>query len=333
MDAELSNRIGEADERFVPGSDSGKLIEAQHLARYLWACALAPRRRVLDAGCGVGYGTAMLAEAGARQAIGLDLSADAVRAGEAAGAGGASFVTGDVHALPFDDGAFDLVVCFEVIEHVDRQDDVIAELARVLAPDGILALSSPNRDVYVPGNPHHLHEYVPEELRAALERLFAHVDLRRQHDWMTSAVLDDGQVAVDAVDQKLDVRVAKAFAEQAGSEPYTIALASRQPLPRVSATAVLGAPAEVRSWLEELTRLRNELGLSEHMVAALTDERDRARADVATLQEIEARLREDSRALAADLERVRTALRDVHGSVSWRLTRPLRVAQRLWRQR
>jgi SAM-dependent methyltransferase len=334
VEADLSNRVGDADERFVPGSARGSLIEAQHLARYLWATPLARGRRVLDAGCGVGYGTAMLGDAGAAEAVGVDISAAAVEAASDGAPSNTSFLAGDVHALPFDDGRFDLVVCFEVIEHVDRQDEVIDELARVLAPGGVLALSSPNRDVYVRGNPHHVHEYVPQELRAALERCFAHVDLYRQHDWMTSAVLNDAQVAVDGVGEALDLRLAKVFGERPGSEPYTIALASRQALPVVAGTAVLGAAAEARAWLEELSRLRDDVGRNGHIITSLTVERDRARADVATLQGVEEQLRSDVDLLVGELEQARTTVRAMRGSVSWRLTRPLRaVRRRLQRDR
>jgi 2-polyprenyl-3-methyl-5-hydroxy-6-metoxy-1,4-benzoquinol methylase len=334
VEADLSNRVGDADERFVPGSARGSLIEAQHLARYLWATPLARGRRVLDAGCGVGYGTAMLGETGAAEAVGVDVSAAAVEAASDGAPTNTSFLAGDVHALPFDDGRFDLVVCFEVIEHVDRQDEVIAELARVLVPGGVLALSSPNRDVYVRGNPHHVHEYVPQELRAALERCFAHVDLYRQHDWMTSAVLDDAQVAVDGIGEALDLRLAKVFGERPGSEPYTIALASRQALPVVEGTAVLGAAAEARAWLEELSRLRDDVGRNGQMITSLTVERDRARAEVATLQDVEEQLRSDVNLLVGELEQVRTTIRAMRGSVSWRLTGPLRdVRRRLQRNR
>jgi hypothetical protein len=187
--------------------------------------------------------------------------------------------------------------------------------------------------VYVQGNPHHLHEYVPDELRAALAEHFAHLDLRRQHDWTTSALLDDAQAAADDVAAALDVRVAKIFGEPPGTETYTVALASRAPLPAVPAVAVLGAATEPRAWLEEITRLRNELGLKDPLIASLTDERDRARADVATLQDIEARLQAHHQTLLAQIEGLRGTLVSIRRSTVWRLTRPLRVAERLLRER
>lgn len=309
VDAELSNRVGEADERFVPGVSRGQLIELEHLVRYWWVSALAEGRRVLDAGCGVGYGTALLANAGARDAVGVDLSASAIAAAVAGATG--EFLEGDVRSLPFDDGTFDLVVCFEVIEHLEGRDDAIAELARVLAPGGILAISSPNRDVYPSGNPHHVHEYLPEELREALDRSFDHVALYRQHDWIASAVLNDEHVADGTMHALGDLKVGKALSERPGSETYTVALASSQPLPALPARALLGGLGELREWV-----------LMAPVLEACTAERDHARADVAELlAEVDA--------LHARIAQIH---RDVHGSLSWRLTRPLRALAALARR-
>jgi SAM-dependent methyltransferase len=215
-----------------------------------------------------------------------------------------------VHALPFAAGRFELVVCFEVIEHVESQDDVIAELARVLAPGGVLAISSPNRDVYPAGNPHHLHEYVPEELRSAVAAHFEHVQLRRQHAWLASAVLDDEQAADASLQPRDDVRVAKTLGRDPGSEPFTIALASREPLPATTGGVLLSALAD----------------------AALGAELEHARTDIAALRLVEAGLRKDAATLLGELDDKRAELRSVYASVSWRLTEPLRRAKRLRRR-
>jgi SAM-dependent methyltransferase len=311
VDADLSNPIGEAAERFVPGKGRGELMEAEHLARYWWAGDLVAGRTVLDAGCGVGYGAAMLAAAGAAEVVGVDVAADAIAAAAAANPG-IDFTVGDIHALPFDDGRFDVVVCFEVIEHVDGQDEAIAELSRVLGDDGVLAMSSPNRGVYPAGNPHHLHEYVPDELRAALGARFANVELRRQHDWIASAVLADDQVADEGL-ADLRVEVAKAFGLDPGSETYTIALATRAVLPPAPGRVVLGGVGELREALE---------------LAAQTPG---LKADLANLQRIEAQLRDENAILLEQLEEVRATLRRIHASPLWRLTRPLRGLGRLRR--
>jgi SAM-dependent methyltransferase len=318
VNADLSNRIGDAAERFVPGEGRGELMEAQHLARYWWVSGLAEGRRVLDAGCGVGYGSAMLAAAGAAGVVGMDIAADAVAAAAEANPE-LEFVAGDVHALPFADASFDLVVCFEVIEHVTEQDAVIAELARVLAPEGVLAVSSPNRGVYPEGNPHHLHEYTPDELEAALRPHFDHVELRRQHDWLASAVLDDEQVADERV-ADLGIDVGKSLGLGPASETYTIAVAGRAPLPPVQARIVLAGADELREALLLGAEARG-----------LEIERDQLRADLTNLQGIEAQLRDDKAVLTEQIEEVRATLRRIHASPLWRLSKPLRSLRRFRR--
>ncbi len=181
----LAGYVNETPERYVPELMAGTEIEAEHLTRYRWALALAKGRRVLDAGCGTGYGTRLLLEAGAAAVAGVDISPSAIRAAGIA-APEASVAVGDVRSLPFDDASFDLVVAFELLEHVLPQEHVILELQRVLAPDGILVISSPNRDVTVPGNPHHLHELAPDEFEGLLRAQFPQVRLYRQHDWLAS---------------------------------------------------------------------------------------------------------------------------------------------------
>jgi SAM-dependent methyltransferase len=151
-------------------------LRNQHLARYRWAAAFAPGRRVLDAACGTGYGARILLEAGATRIASMDLSRDA---------SGPAFVRGDAARLPARDGAFDLYVSFETLEHVDDDESLLREARRVLAPGGLFLCSTPNRDFLSPGlslkdrprNPYHVREYSIPEFRALLERVFPRVEL------------------------------------------------------------------------------------------------------------------------------------------------------------
>lgn len=165
-------------ERFVPGVPGE--IELEHVHRYAFARGYAAGKRVLDAACGEGYGSALLARA-ASQVVGVDIDpatlAHASR--QYVALTGLAFQQASVTALPFADASFDLIVSFETIEHLEEKDQprMLAEFARLLAPRGLLILSAPNRVEYSEKNnyhnPYHLHEHDRAELEALLATHFA----------------------------------------------------------------------------------------------------------------------------------------------------------------
>jgi O-antigen biosynthesis protein len=356
-------------ERAAPEEMSEHLMESEHRGRYLWAASLAADLDVIDAGCGTGYGSEILAEAGARRVVGVDISQEAIDyASSASSHARTEFSLGSLHALPFDDASFDLAVCFEVIEHVEDQPLAIRELRRVLRPGGVLAISSPNRDVYPPGNPHHVHEYVPQELEQALREDFANVRLFRQSPWLTAAIFDDEQSRGTGPASELHPTVVKLAAIEPGEEMYTVALASEVELPAPRAVALMGKPFELRWWQEQLAMAKQATGESEQRLleveSALRAELHSAAREAATLRQASAAARDaeqssahrvleveailaDSQARIAALEeaydahtrqlaqlqeRLERAGR-VHSamtsSLSWRLTAPIRVLRRL----
>src|SRR5262245_34826601 len=166
-------------ERFVPGAAGEMAYEHWH--RYAFARQFVQDRHVLDAACGEGYGTALLATA-ARNVTGVDIDAATVTHARERYAAHSNirFETGSVAALPFSDASFDVVVSFETIEHVSADDQVrmLNEFSRVLAPRGLLLISSPNKRLYSEErdyrNPFHLHELYREELAQLLDAAFPH---------------------------------------------------------------------------------------------------------------------------------------------------------------
>jgi len=245
-------------ERFVPETMPG-LIQAEHEGRYRWAAGAVEGREVLDAGCGVGYGAEMLAEAGASRIVGLDIAAEAVQDAILRTNSIAEFVVGDLERLPFTPCSFDVVVCFEVIEHVHRGELALDELRRVLRPGGVLIVSSPNRNVYLPGNPHHVHEYTPSELHAALTKRFRHVTLYRQHQWIASLVTDDAGLWSESSGVEIAASVRKVAGIAPGQEVYTLAVAADGPLPVMRGAAVLTDTFDLRWWHDKVTALEREL--------------------------------------------------------------------------
>jgi len=234
-------------ERFDPETMGG-LIKADHEARYRWAAQAVAGRRVLDAGCGVGYGTRILAEAGATHVVGIDRSHEAIAAARTRLGSGADLVVGDLHDLPYDAGSFDAVVCFEAIEHVEDPERALDEFKRVLRADGILVLSTPNRANYLRGNPYHVHEYLPEELEETLRRRFRNADLFAQHPWAASLICSLDQLTAGDPERGLETTVRKAATVEEGEELFVLAVAGNGTLPVVPSLTMLGDAVDVRAW-------------------------------------------------------------------------------------
>ena len=174
-------------ERIVPG-EAEPGIDAIHLKRYAFALPFCVDRRVLDAGCGVGYGSARLA-ARAASVVGIDVSDDAIAYAKAHyGAPNLSFQTMDAAALSFDDASFDAVCSFETVEHVDDAERVVAEFARVLTSDGVLVVSTPQveRTTTSPANPFHRIEFARADFEELLRRHFDSVELYGQRRLQTA---------------------------------------------------------------------------------------------------------------------------------------------------
>jgi ubiquinone/menaquinone biosynthesis C-methylase UbiE len=173
-------------ERIVPGAAEPG-VDAVHLKRYEFAAPLVADLRVLDASCGVGYGTARLA-AKAASVIGVDVSTEAIEyARSHYGAPNLSFAVMDVGALEFGDASFDVVTSFETIEHVDDAERMLTEFARVLVENGVLVVSTPQvqRTTTSPTNPYHHVEYSRADFELLLRRHFQTVDLYGQRRLQT----------------------------------------------------------------------------------------------------------------------------------------------------
>jgi SAM-dependent methyltransferase len=169
-------------ERLIPGEVDIDLLN-EHMARYHFAVRLARGKRVLDAGCGAGYGSAELADV-AESVTAIDIAAEAVEYARAHYAlPNLTFERASCVELPFADGGFDLVVAFEVIEHLENWREFLKEVRRVLAPSGQLIVSTPNRLYYTESrgtegaNPFHVHEFDFEEFNRELREFFPHVSM------------------------------------------------------------------------------------------------------------------------------------------------------------
>ncbi len=158
-------------ERFLP--EVRGPIWYEHWHRYAMAAGVAEGKRVLDAACGEGYGSFLLAQ-NAAAVTGVDVAPTAIEHARTRYARpNLSFATASVTALPLPSASVDVVVSFETIEHLREQEAMLGEFRRVLAPDGVLVISSPNRPVYNEGGGIENHFHVRELDRAELADLLA----------------------------------------------------------------------------------------------------------------------------------------------------------------
>ncbi len=172
-----------AEERL--GMDPASPFWGDHCSRYHFAASFCRDQVVLDIACGTGFGGAILARAGARAVLGVDMSAEALVQARHGSAVNTGWARADGRQLPVRDGALGLITSFETIEHLHEPERFLGELRRVLRTDGLLVLSTPNA-LYTkpvagkPANPFHVKEFSPEELHDLLRPHFKNVQLLGQ---------------------------------------------------------------------------------------------------------------------------------------------------------
>jgi SAM-dependent methyltransferase/glycosyltransferase involved in cell wall biosynthesis len=172
-------------ERVVPDKVEPELF-LEHVSRYHFAARFIRGRDVLDFGCGAGYGAAILERAGARRVVGSDLSPAAIHYARSRYDDPAlAFCVTDCEASCFPSASFDVVVSFELIEHLASHRLFLTEVRRILRPGGLFLVSTPNKATYrsepgTPANPFHLRELELDELRRTLHDVFPCVTILGQ---------------------------------------------------------------------------------------------------------------------------------------------------------
>jgi SAM-dependent methyltransferase len=291
-------------ERVIPGKVDADLLN-EHVARYAFAARLAKGRRVLDAGCGSGYGAAKLAQ-DAREVLGIDVSQDAVDdARQQYQAATLRFECADCLNIPAADGSFDLVVAFEIIEHVSDWRRFLEQARRVLAPDGRFVVSTPNRLYYAEAraglgpNPFHVHEFEYHEFRSELEAVFPHVTMYLENH-------TDAIVFAPAADSSMDSAIDEADAAPEHAH-FFVAVCGLSPKTEVPGLVWVPRAAnmlrEREQHIEVLeSQLQERIARVVQLQEELTSEQAKARA---RMDELEAELRdtvETATRLAGELD-------------------------------
>jgi ubiquinone/menaquinone biosynthesis C-methylase UbiE len=177
------NADNDVDERMVPAKHKGSGIYGEHIARYEAASGIVKNKVVLDIASGSGYGTYIISQH-AKQVVGVDVSKDAIKyAANTYGSKNISYKLGDGKTIPCADNFFDVVTSFETIEHLDDYKNFMKEIKRVLKPDGLLILSTPNDLEFAEGNHFHIHEFAQDELLSLAKEYYRNVEEYYQSTW------------------------------------------------------------------------------------------------------------------------------------------------------
>jgi SAM-dependent methyltransferase len=287
-------------------------IQLEHVHRYLVAREYAKDKDVLDIASGEGFGSEILADS-ARSVVGVDISVKAVRhATNRYHRDNLQFRHGSCAEIPLDDNSVDLVVSFETIEHHDEHKAMMAEIKRVLRPGGVLIISSPDRKEYsiLPNyhNPFHVRELFKEEFEDLIRAYFKNVALMGQRVVYGSGIFPVGR-AVPHIGY--DIKDTSRSHQGLVRPRYLIAFASDEALP-----VLLGGLLE--QTIEESENVRDHSA-----VIAQLEDKNRQLEEQANSQT--ARSAEEVRRLEERLHSQKQLCESMTNSLSWRLTRPLRV--------
>jgi 2-polyprenyl-3-methyl-5-hydroxy-6-metoxy-1,4-benzoquinol methylase len=173
-------------ERVVPNETPEFLVQ-EHLGRYIFAVQYTKGKKVLEVGCGTGVGSDLLLREGAKHLVAGDISVEALAfLNEHYSQTLLDPARFSACSFPFREKEFDVVVAFEVIEHIREYRNFLEETFRVLKDGGALLCSTPNKRIDLvwrsrPQGEFHVHEFFPEEFLILVRGLYGDVELLGQH--------------------------------------------------------------------------------------------------------------------------------------------------------
>lgn len=205
----MAELISKSGERIIPEKFESKeeyLIYLRHLFAYEFAKHKIPKNSfVLEVGCGEGYGTDLLSQ-NAVKIIGLDMDKNTIaHAQKKYGSENCVFTVHDGIKIPYENDTFDVVISFQVIEHVQDDINYISEIYRVLKRNGIFILTTPNKTYRLkpdqkPWNRFHIREYYPHELENVLKSKFSDVKV-----WGIRGNEEVQRIDIERVKQSLSI--------------------------------------------------------------------------------------------------------------------------------
>jgi ubiquinone/menaquinone biosynthesis C-methylase UbiE len=246
-------------ERLVPSLFNYGAID--HLHRYAIAISIIQGKKVLDIASGEGYGSYLMAEF-ANNVIGVDISSEAIEhSREKYKRQNLTYKLGSADSIPVEDNTIDVVVSFETIEHHDKHVEMLQEIKRVLKPDGMLIMSSPDKlnysDIPKYNNPFHIKELFREEFRSLIKQFFSNAVFLNQKSVFGSLIVPENSTG-DFSEFKGDYSRINNF-EGLQSPIYNICIASQNSLPSFGPSFFCGRNSSDYPDADKLAALQTEL--------------------------------------------------------------------------
>ncbi|HEY9245662.1 MAG TPA: glycosyltransferase, partial [Candidatus Methanoperedens sp.] len=305
-------------ERFIPWME-GAQIHYEHFHRYAFASQLVSGKYVLDLACGEGYGSSLLSKK-ASHVIGIEIDGATIKhARRKYTTQDLEFIQGSVLEIPIlTEKKFDVIVCFEVIEHLEEHEKLLSEVKRLLKKEGLFIISSPNKKVYSDDrnfiNRFHKKELYFDEFRQLLDKNFENNIFFGQSVFVSSNIWPLDQYSSCKYMEFVIEKKAKEyfFSEIDKKNPeYFIAIASDSKLileynylsNLIDISNILITDSEKKT--EEFIRTKHDLQKTQ-------DDLQKTKAD---LQETEANLLEKE----SKIQNLEATLQSIHNSMVWRI--------------
>jgi ubiquinone/menaquinone biosynthesis C-methylase UbiE len=277
-------------ERMIPEYNQGDFIWAEHYTRYIFASQFVKGRKVLDIACGSGYGSAYLART-AKKVFGVDISKETIGyAQKKYGSDNIEYLTGSAESIPLPDQSIDIVVSFETVEHISDYEKFLREIKRVLTPDGVLIMSTPNDTVFPEGNTFHTKEFSATEYDELIGTYFRYSQMLYQDNWVTSAVFNKELIASSSLDKSIkEIENYKITGSNSDKSLYLIAVCSDKKIdwPITNLGVIYAFTVVAQDWLREVEKkclaLEGSLAEKEEQIGKLIAEKTSL---VQTLQSI-----------------------------------------------
>lgn len=169
-----------------------------HLHRYAIAFDYIIDKEVVDIACGEGYGSFLMSKY-AKNVTGIDIDEDTIiNANSKYKNNNLSYLQGDVSEIPLQSSTIDAVISFETIEHTTKHDEIMQEIKRVLKPDGLLIMSSPDKSNYSEKrgfiNKYHVKELYSEEFKNLIKKYFKYDKMLFQRYFHGSMIFSEGNI-------------------------------------------------------------------------------------------------------------------------------------------